>query len=366
LQQVADLEAKKRAGSLSPEERINLGACLIRLGRLDPAIGVLEEALRVVPADADCRFLILANLASAYQERADLLPRAIATQTMALKAWPRLWAGWGSEEWNWYRRAETYALKLMQLRQNEWRNAAGRPVTYQTVDALFPGVRFVGPGGHYEAGTIDFDMWNQLPRDADALVRQLVLWQPSDDRLFWLYGELLNAAGDVEFAFQVLKELVDARRQGGRELYEHRRVLRAAQEPFKTLLGSANEPGKLRKLTVQEALLWSVAPRGQLTAPGIGAVAQEMGWAAAHTRAGQLDGEVPISSPAAPESSASPPAPSGWVPDWRGMGVSFVAGVVVALLGALQWQQWRRRRQPAADSRPEAVGPRRQPVADSR
>src|SRR6476659_2765263 len=72
LRQAEALLIKQHEGSLSPEERVNLGGCLIRLGRLAKAREVLEEAQRVVPADTPAHFLILLNLARAYQEEPEL------------------------------------------------------------------------------------------------------------------------------------------------------------------------------------------------------------------------------------------------------------------------------------------------------
>src|SRR5690348_12910135 len=88
--QLARLEEIKRAGALGPTDRVNLGACLLRLGRFNAAREVLEESLRVVPQDHPTRFLLLLNLASAYQEDETLLQRAIDTQRQALRAWPDL------------------------------------------------------------------------------------------------------------------------------------------------------------------------------------------------------------------------------------------------------------------------------------
>src|SRR6185312_12599193 len=45
-QQLAELEARQHAGTLSLEDRVNLGACLIRMGRTAQAQTVLEEAER--------------------------------------------------------------------------------------------------------------------------------------------------------------------------------------------------------------------------------------------------------------------------------------------------------------------------------
>jgi tetratricopeptide (TPR) repeat protein len=351
VKQVSDLEASRRAGHLSAEDRLNLGAGLIRLGRLDQARAVLEEAERVVPPDAPGYFLILLNLARAYQEDGELLSRAIVTQSRALKAWPAVWAGWNTAELDWYHRAETFALRLMNLRHAEQRGAGGRAVDYRTVDALFPGVRYIGRDGQYEAGNISFEMRNQLPQDAESLIIQLLLWEPFDDRLFWQYGELLNAKGDIETAYRVMRELVDARNLGKPELSAHRRVLRDAEPTYKKVMEFTQQPA------AWVALLNMVAPRGPLMPPVIGVAANEIGWSAAYRLAAE-----PATAPVAPPPGTALTS-SNWLPDWRQITVSFLTGVVVAILGALQWQQWRRPRRaaPEMDAPPagDVAGPSR-------
>ena len=340
LRQTAALQARQQAGTLSAEDRINLGACLYRLGRLDQARKVLEEAERVMGADSPYHFLVLLNLASVYQEDPDLLARAIDTQTRALKSWPTVWAGWGRLESEWYRRVETYVLRLMHLRQAETRAAAGRPGSYQAVDDLFPGVRFVGPNGSYEAGAIAFDMWNKLPPDAESIVIQMMLWQPRDNRLYWLYGELLNARGQVADAFEVLNSLDDIRTGSPRELHAHRGVLQMAQKSL-AFWDYPNWP----------TLSWVVAPRGQLLSPGVGGVAYETGWAAMFTSTDPAAvTSLPAATPPEPPAPSSPPT-RDVLPDWRLVTVSFATGMVVAVLAMLQWQQWRRRREDALPRR---------------
>ena len=49
---------------------------------------------------------------------------------------------------------------------------------------------------------------------------------------------------------------------------------------------------------------------------------------------------------------------SGWQFDWKPIFVGFAAGLIVAVLGALQWMEWRRRRTRRDRSRPN---PRSQP-----
>lgn len=341
LKQFTELDTRRKAGTLDPLDRINLGACLIRLGRYNEARQSLEESLRVVPLGSPSRFLLLLNLASAYQEDDNLMQRAVDTQRQALAAWPDLWAGWNRWEWAWYRHAEQYALTLLQLRQRELIRSQGRPAAeLAPLDALFPGVRFVGPGGEYEAGAIDRAQWAALPRDAEMIVVQLLLWRPNDLRLSWMYAELLNASGQIEHAHGIFQYLVRDLQQRNRELRQHYQVLREAKSVYEAL---NQDP------TLSRAILWALAPRGQLATPGIGAAAQELGGAAAFNFAEQPLTGSPLAAPV-PNT-----APAGnWLPDWRHVTVSFATGVVVAVLGALQWQQWRRSRRTHAPARERA------------
>jgi tetratricopeptide (TPR) repeat protein len=337
LKQFLELNGKKKSDTLGPIDRINLAACLIRLGRYNEARQSLEESLRVVAADSPSRFLLLLNLASAYQEDDNLLQRAVDTQRQALASWPALWAGWNRWEWAWYRHVEQYALTLLQLRHREFIRNQGRAFTeLPPLDALFPGVRFVGSSGEYEAGGIDRVQWAALPRDAEMIAVQLLLWRPHDLRLTWLYAELLNAAGQVEYAHGILQYLVRDLQQRNRELRQHYQVLREAKSVYDAL---NQDP------TLSRAILWALAPRGQLLTPGIGAAANELGGATAFNFA-----EQPLSNSPPPPATNSLPS-GNWLPDWRQVSVGFVTGVLVALLGALQWQQWRRSRRAETPSR---------------
>lgn len=346
-QQLAALEARQREGILTPADRINLGACLIRMGCLAKAREVLEASLRAVDPNSSARFLLMLNLASAYQEDDALLHRAIEWQTQALRSWPVVFPGWNRWESSWYRHAEQYALTLMRLRQREQIRNQGRPLDgLPALDELFGNVRFVGRGGEYEAGGIAFEQWNRLPIDAEMVVVQLLLWRPLDTRLNWLYGELLNMRGQVEWAFSVL----DYCQQMGfnRELRQHHLVLRDAVKVYKELF--TDKTGLGENLRKQALLLGSLAPRGALLGPPIGAAAIEIGGVAASADPAEL---------AAPRKSSDvleAQAPKGAVarmslPDWRQLAISFVAGLIVAVLGMLQWQQWRRHRRFAAAAR---------------
>jgi hypothetical protein len=327
----AALEAQEKEGTLSTLDRVNLGGCYLYMARYQDAIRVLEAGDRK-------HFLILANLAAAYHG-IDQYDRAVAYQRQALDAWPEVWAGWPYWQMQWYRRVERFYLTLLQSRYREQVRAGGRPAPVTAVDALFPKVRFVGPGGQYGAGAFAQEMLDELPTDALNVVLQLVFWLPYDDRVYWLFGELLNASGQVEAAYDVFDELFRARQMRAPELVRHRLVLRAAVDAIKVW----RQPG------TQLSLLCALAP------PVPGPINQaSAAWAAQFK-------PQPVAGPAlggGGTNVAAAPPPPNWLPDWRTLGVGFGAGVIVAVLGALQVREWRRRRPapPAATGYPGANG----------
>jgi tetratricopeptide (TPR) repeat protein len=295
---VDGLEKRRSSGTgLTTTEYASLGGCLLRLGRWSLALAVLEEGLRRAPASEPARFLLHLNMAEACRNNPELLPRALDSQRQALATWPARWTGtgWGREEWAWYRRAEKFDLVLLQHRQREALQGAPAEVT---LDPLFPRVRWVGPSGHYEAGALAVEQLDELPPDAEPLVVQLMLWEPSDTRLLWLYGELLNARGQVPAAFEVLDQC--ARRGLSGELREHRKVLWQAKPAYDKAASAAE----------QQALVAQAAPVPAETRP-----------------------------PEGPPRAAAPV-----LPDWRTLLVGFAVGCLVTLLGVFQWRQLRRRR----------------------
>jgi hypothetical protein len=335
---VGDLRAKeKRNGGLDKFDLIDLSGCLIRLGKFSEAQEILEPFLRQLDEKDPARFLLLLNQAAAYHGM-ELMDRAINSQEEALKVWPDVWCGWGGDQNVWYRRCERYYLKLLQLRDRENKVRPGAP--WDQVDNLFPGIRFVGRGGKYEAGAIDPRMEDELPLGAHMVVLQLLLWLPADSRLYWLFGELLNARGDVVSAYSILDELVSARNLGNvQELFQHRRALRQpAEEARKVQEALERAPPNPR---VQGALFWAALPRSTL-APGLGNAANE----AAHF----------ITNLHEVKQTPPPPAP---LLEWRQIIVSFVAGALVALLVVLQVREWRRRvySAPAEIEQPEREEP---------
>lgn len=212
---IATLGGGGRA-TLIPEQRLNLGACYIRLGKARDAANALMPAQRQEPDN----FLVLANLATAEQLDGQLR-RAHDSLADALRLWKERWHDFpeARQKWleryhisepehEWYRQVETYHLKLLKLRLAE---RAGDALP-EAPDALFgPSeknpVRFVGDSGQFEVGKIAVAERAKLPRSAIEIVQQLLVWLPHDMRLYWLLGELFNAEGNIEAARDIFGEI---------------------------------------------------------------------------------------------------------------------------------------------------------------
>jgi len=213
------------------------------------------------------------------------------TQKLALKSWPNECPGWSHDDLLWYRRAEKFYLRLLEVRFAELERNDRRVPPIETVDPLFPKVSFKDLGRRYQAGLLPWDVADELPPDAFEIVVQLLVWLPNDARLYWLYGELLNAKGEIRAAQHVLIQLADSWRLSNvRELMQHRTVINQAVD--------ALPPKK-------------------------------------------------TAEPDLPPMKTQPPAPKStglWAPDWRQIGGSFLVGVIVTAFAMLQWREWARRR----------------------
>jgi tetratricopeptide (TPR) repeat protein len=211
-----------KSGSLTEEDQVNLSGFLIRLGQYQEAISLLTPV-----ATRECRnFMIFANLATAEQHLGQF-DRAVNHLEQAQDVWPQNWPNLAAEQLRWFRRAEKYHLLLVRHRGAQ----ARRPGSSQlSLDPLFEGVpvRYVGDNGQYEAGRIAATERAKLPPDALAIVQQLLIWLPDDPLLYWQYGELLNANGDVARAARVLDDCVWRRRLDVPELKQHRQIVTEA------------------------------------------------------------------------------------------------------------------------------------------
>ncbi len=325
LKQLEGLQAKERANALCTLDRVDLSACLLRLGRVERARAVLEEAQ--LAQDDPARFLILAHLAVVYH-RMGFLPRAMTYQEQALAAWPTNWPGWTPQRTVWYRRAERYYLTLLRLRDRE-------TVRWTAVDDLFPGVKFDALPPRYQAGSMAPQMFDKLPEEAPWMVEQLLVWDPTDERLYWLMGELLNARGDILSANVIFQDLfIRAKLTGLPVLRAHRNELDQAVKAQHAYL-TAIEGKPYLGYQVFSAL----QPRGGLVPPVVGSAAGEACFLLGPIRVQETlatQGGGP-----GPRIPVEPPPPR--LLDWRQITVSFVAGILTAILVRFQIQEWRRR-----------------------
>jgi tetratricopeptide (TPR) repeat protein len=339
LAQVAGLEAKARAGDLTVQDRVNLGAYYIRLMKYEEAVQTLGPAETQDPDN----WTVLANLAMA-NHLAGRLDRAIVYQQQALKNWPAAWVGFFWEQLSWYRQAEELYLKLLQARQQEERLQPGRPV--ETVDALFPELRFVGPSGRYQVGPLPDEVLGDKHVSRIQLVSQLVWWLPFDDRLYWLLAELLNAQGGViEIVSPMMNDLVSNRRFDTPELRRHRQVINAVAEEW---------IGK-QALQARQTLSWELAPRQPGT--GLGLSLNEAGYLGvlAYLKKQAENPDLALASQsAAPEPQATIPpklATATWLPDGRTFLVGLACGAALTLLVVQQFRLSRRRAEQGAGAR---------------
>jgi hypothetical protein len=369
---LAELEAKDKQGTLTDVDRADLGGLYVRFGRP-------RDAVRVLTAGNSGNFLVLCNLAVANHELAlqDLdvnrLEEAFLTQKRALAAWPPFWGPWTHEQWFTYRRVEKLQLRLLELRLREMRLAEGKQPVFQTVDDLYPGFKAVGPSGVYEAGRVALPALDALPPDAPWLVRDLMMAYPTDARLYWLFGEILNSAGRVEDALQVLDDLVNVNQLSNvREVVAHRRVLFERASLLRDLRktdtfrpdvedvfvrAAASAPVARAPLT-PEFLLFQLTPPAPFTVPIAGPAATEAARGAAVAALGVLRHEERMGRPEAPPElpAVTPPTPTpSALPDLRVLATGFGAGILLTVVVGLQWVERKRRRQ-AAQSRRQPVG----------
>jgi hypothetical protein len=328
LQRVEELRTREAAGLLSADERLELGARLLRLGELDRAAAVLHPLTERDDADP----FALADLASVFQG-GGFWERARDAQERALKLWPRVRAGWTSAELSWRRRAEEYALKFMALHVEE----ARRPTPERAqdvnslIEAFFPGVRLVGESGTFEAGELAAARRTRLPADAVRLVEQLLLGMPveADLRLYWLLADLLNAEGDAMSASRIVEELVYDRRFNAPALLQQRQIL--------------NQAKALDPIIRDGWLAYVLAPRPAPTP------LSEASWAAIMKELRRR--QEPLAGTVLVENSQPPAVNSVWPERRRLLLVGGIVAALVVLLAYLQGYLAGRRR-------PRPMGPR--------
>jgi len=317
---IATLAARGAPSGLTLEQRLDLGAYLVRLRKYREAVSLLAPA----QLQARDNFLVLSNLATAEQLDGQPL-RADGYLAEALRVWPKEWTGlgdaqrkwleqlgWKEKEFRWYREVETYQRKLLKLRLREPASQAGElPANVDGIFADGGNLQFVGPSGHYEAGKLAPAEKAKLPTNAIEIVEQLLLWMPHDNRLYWLLGELFNAEGDVASALAIFKDA--AAKWDPKAVTPKGDLSDAVQGGFKR--DAALPPlfkEHLAVLRAQPAAEFKVDPGPATSAPPAAVDSQQ--------------------------AAASPPV------NWQALVVGFGGGLVFAFLASWQLREIRRRR----------------------
>ncbi len=159
-----------------------------------------------------------------------------------------------------------------------------------------------------------------MPVEASEILLQLIFWLPNDNRLWWLWAEVLNARRSFPAAADIMVDLVQNRRLDNvQELFQHRRILTEAVTTWREITKTPHFASEL---------LWAVQPRGGLLVPGAGS----LGYDSVASFRTWYESQTP----------PPPPAPARALPDWRTIIVAFVGGCMVTILVRLQMNQWRR------------------------
>jgi tetratricopeptide (TPR) repeat protein len=213
----AEAARLEKQQALTADERADLGAIYVRLGRANDAVALLRQAQREHPN----HFAIAANLGTAWQLAGNLEQAALALED-AVRLAPGKWLA-----------AEEHHLKL--VRQRLRAKPAGE------LDDLF-GVRFVDDAGMFTPGKLSAAARKQLPTRAIGVVQQLALWLPADGPLLWQLAELANAHGDLRNAAAMYDGCVIQFNMGSPELRRRRQLVRAAADALpKVLAGDKSQ-----------------------------------------------------------------------------------------------------------------------------
>jgi len=211
--------------ALSQDRQVALATDLIRLGRVDDALTLLQPRVQ----DRTPDFFALVTLAQAHALKGDW-EEAIKLHSFAFEGrLPNKLTGSNEAQTTWAINVEkVYVTRWLKLRFEE--SKTGVQVENHDVMPLFS-TRFVNDRGEYEPGKLAAGEKAKLPKDAVAIVQQLLLWSPEDGRLLWLLGELTAAEGRLREASEIFDQLTWGRGFTNRKIFmEHRTLVNKAAE----------------------------------------------------------------------------------------------------------------------------------------
>jgi hypothetical protein len=207
----------------TPEQAAGIAADQMRLGNDTAALNVLTPFARQDPAD----FRVLVNYAHVFALRGDwdTAMRFHGPALLGRPGFPRELPGIKPEQLAWLQTVEKrYYTKWLAI-HSVLTARKPNPETEEPFP-LFGDVKFLNESGVYEPGKLSVTERAKLPKDAVAVVQQLLLWAPGDTGLYWLLGELYAADGQLDDAKLIFDRCVDARSFSNRKvLKDHRTTL---------------------------------------------------------------------------------------------------------------------------------------------
>lgn len=310
------------------QQKLNLSAVLIRRGKAYEATQVLQQLSKEQPDN----FLVWAHLGSAnfLSGNSDFRANAADCLRQSLALWPKKMEDMDPEmqaylkqtqlendfELERFRKIEEYFKRLVASRVREDNLAKKKKPGPEGLDTIFldeeskedkrPPVSFLNEEGKFDVGRISRVEKAKLPRDAVECVEQLLIWMPTDQRLLWLLGEVINAS------------VMD-----GQNDKERHRLLRSAEAIFRKLHSLENPP----------SFASTIKPRWDALSAVVKDLPEEN---ALEDRKFNLnDDKLP------PDAALSS---QDW---WRTLLTGIIAGAALGMFAIWQLQEMRRRRQRA-------------------
>ncbi|MFO0803938.1 MAG: hypothetical protein U0791_12560 [Gemmataceae bacterium] len=257
------VKAFRKGGSA--DELAAHGADLLRVSGGDPVY--LDKAIDLLmphTRDRNPNYFLLMTLVHVHLARGDVRQAAMLHDDVyslfELKL-PATVKGWSPQQRNWIEAVDRDWLgHYLQIRLAE--KELPLPPDRDEPTPLFPlpvkgqsasPLRFVNEAGEYEPGNLAPAERAKLPPDAIAIVQQLLLWFPSDTRLYWLLAELYAADGRLTEADTIFYQCTWGRQFGNRRLLmEHKGVLLAAIEARR----KAEEQAQLDAYPINLKVVW--------------------------------------------------------------------------------------------------------------
>ena len=234
---------KERRGKrdAAPDEIAAFAADLLRLGNTDEAVNLLKPLYDERTRRGTRTYFVLAALIHSHAQRGEWDHALGYMPDLFDAALPEKVTGWTDAQRDWFKKLDRDVLpQYLFIRKAE--AELGPRATPETEEPtpLFPipspgkagdTLRFANDAGQYEPGILAKAEHEKLPPDALAIVQQLLLWFPTDTRLYWLLAELYAVEGKIDEAQKILDEIVWSKKYSNRKvLMDHRNAMAVAVE----------------------------------------------------------------------------------------------------------------------------------------